>query len=96
MKRSNTEPIAEVIRQYLKELQIEKKLREVSLTGEWEEIVGKIIASKTEKIVIRDGIMYVHIRSSVVKSELMMIREELVRALNDKAGEELIKGIVFR
>ena len=96
MKRSNTESISEVIRQYLKELQIERKIKEVGLTQQWEEIVGKIIASKTEKIVIRDGIMYIHIRSSVVKSELMMIREELVRALNDKAGEELVKGIVFR
>ncbi len=96
MKRSNTESIAEVIRQYLQELQIDRKLKEVGLTSEWEEIVGKIIASKTEKITIRDGVMYVHIRSSVVKSELMMIREELVRALNEKAGEELIKGIVFK
>ena len=96
MKRSNTESIAEVIRQYLQELQIERKIKEVGLTSEWEEVVGKIIASKTEKITIRDGIMYVHIRSSVVKSELMMIREELVRALNEKAGEELIKGIVFK
>ena len=96
MKRSNTESIAEVIRQYLQEMQIERKIKEVGLTSEWEEVVGKIIASKTEKITIRDGIMYVHIRSSVVKSELMMIREELVKALNEKAGEELIKGIVFK
>ncbi len=96
MKRSNTESIAEVIKQYLQELQIDRKLKEVGLTSQWEEVVGKIIASKTEKINIRNGIMYVHIRSSVVKSELMMIREELVRALNEKAGEELIKGIVFK
>ena len=96
MKRSNTESLAEVIKQYLKELQIDRKLKEVSLTGRWEEVVGKIIASKTEKIIIRDGIMYIHVRSSVVKHELMMIREELVKALNDKAGEELIKEIVFR
>ncbi len=96
MKRSNTEPISVVIRQYLKELQIEKKLKEVSLTGEWEEVVGKIIASKTEKITIRNGTMFIHIRSSVVKNELMMIREELVKALNDRAGEELVKEIVFR
>jgi predicted nucleic acid-binding Zn ribbon protein len=96
MKRSNTEPISKVIRQYLKELQIEKKLKEVSLAGEWEEIVGKIIASKTEKITIRNGTMFIHIRSSVVKNELMMIREELMQALNARAGEELVKEIVFR
>ena len=96
MKRSNTEPISEVIRQYLKELQLEQKLKEVSLTGQWEEVVGRIIASKTERITIRDGIMYIHIRSSVVKNELMMIREELVKALNERAGEELVKEIVFR
>jgi len=96
MKHTSTQSIREVIKQYLKELHIDKKLREVALVGEWEEVVGKIIASKTEKIYIRNGILYIHIRSSVVKNELMMIRNDLVSALNKRAGEELVKDIVFR
>ncbi len=96
MKRTNTQSIREVIQQYLEELQIDRKLREVSLVNQWEELVGKIIASKTGRIYIRNGVLYVHIRSSVVKHELMMIREELIEALNRRAGEDLVKEIVFK
>ncbi len=96
MKRTNTQSIREVIQQYLEELQIDRKLRELSLVNQWEELVGKIIASKTGRIYIRNGVLYVHIRSSVVKHELMMIREELIEALNRRAGEDLVKEIVFK
>ncbi len=96
MRRSNTERLSEVIREYLRQLQLDRRLKEVHTAGQWEEVVGTIIASKTDKVTVRDGVMYVHIRSSVVKNELMMIRNELVRALNDRAGEEIIKEIVFR
>ncbi len=96
MRRTKTQSIREVIEQYLREMHIDHKLREVALVGKWEDTVGKIIASKTNRIYIRNGILYVHIRSSVVKHELTMIREELVKSLNKQAGEELIKEIVFK
>ncbi len=96
MKRTNTQSIREVIRQYLEEMHLDRKLREVALVNEWEELVGKIIASKTERIYIHHEVLYVHIRSSVVKHELMMISEELKEALNKKAGEVLVREIVFK
>ncbi len=96
MRRSNTERLGNVIREYLEKLHLDRRLKEVEIAGKWEEVVGKIIASKTEKVTVRDGTMYVHIRSSVVKNELMMIRNDLVRAINDRAGEEVVKEIVFR
>jgi len=96
MKRSNTEKIGDVIRAYLEEMNIDRKLREVSLVNEWEDLVGVIIAKRTDKLYIRDGILYIHVRSSVVRNELMMIREVIIKALNDRAGEELIRDIVLR
>ncbi|MCD6200213.1 MAG: DUF721 domain-containing protein [Bacteroidales bacterium] len=96
MKRTNTQSIREVIRQYLKEMQLDRKLQEVALVNEWENLVGKIIASKTERIYIHHEVLYVHIRSSVVKHELIMISEELKEALNKKAGEVLVKEIIFK
>ncbi|NOY36047.1 MAG: DUF721 domain-containing protein [Chlorobi bacterium] len=96
MKRSNTEKIGEVIRDYLKEMNLDRKLKEVSLVNEWEDLVGIMVAKRTDKLYIRDGVLYVHVRSSVVKNELMMIREGLIKALNEKAGEKMIHDIVFR
>jgi len=40
--------------------------------------------------------LYVHLNSSVVRNELLMLREALKEQLNKKAGSEVIKDIVLR
>ena len=72
------------------------KLSEVGVINSWEETVGKAISSRTTKIYIRDHILYVHLSSSVVRNELLMLREALREKLNQKAGTEVIKEIVLR
>lgn len=96
MRRSKTITIAEAVKDYLKEMNLEGKLREINLIGSWEEMVGKAIASRTKKVYIKDGILYVHLSSSVVRSELLMLREALREKLNERAGTEVIKDIVLK
>ena len=45
---------------------------------------------------MKSKILYVEINSSVVKNELFMMREEIRRKLNEKAGEELVEKIIFK
>jgi hypothetical protein len=96
MRRSKTISLAEAVNDYIREMNIGGKLSEVAVLNSWEEIVGKAISSRTTKIFIRDHILYVHLNSSVVRSELLMLREALKEQLNKKAGSEVIKDIVLR
>ncbi len=96
MRRSKTHSIGEVIRSYLEDTGLDHKLKEVNLIESWEEIVGKMISNRTEKIEIKNGKMIIYLKSSVVKNELMMLRESLKEALNNKAGEEIIYEIVLK
>ncbi len=96
MRRSKTNTIGEVIRSYLQETGIDQKLKEVKLIESWEEIVGKMISNRTKKIEIKNGKMIIYLKSSVVRNELMMLRESLKEALNKKAGEEIIQEIVLK
>jgi predicted nucleic acid-binding Zn ribbon protein len=96
MRRSKTISLAEAMNDYIKEMNLEGKLNEVHLINSWEEIVGKAIASRTSKLYIRDQVLYVHLNSSVVRSELLMLREALKEKLNEKAGSEVIKDIVLK
>jgi len=96
MRRSKTITIAEAVNDYIKEMHLDVKLSEVSVINSWEEIVGKAISSRTKKIFIKDHVLYVHLNSSVVRNELLMLREELKEKLNQKAGGEVIKEIVLR
>ena len=96
MRRSKTQQISEVIQAFLSESGLESRLKEVELINSWEEIVGAMISNRTNKIEIRNGKMTIYLQSSVVKNELMMLRESIKDALNKKAGEELIREIILK
>lgn len=96
MRRSKTISLAEAVNDYIKEMNLGGKLSEVTIINSWEEIVGRAISSRTSKIYIKDQILYVHLNSSVVRNELLMLREAIREKLNSKAEREVIKNIVFR
>jgi predicted nucleic acid-binding Zn ribbon protein len=96
MRRSKTITLAEALNDFIKEMNFGEKLTEAGLINSWEETVGKAISSRTTKIYIRDHILYVHLSSSVVRNELLMLREQLMEKLNQKAGSDVIKAIVLR
>jgi predicted nucleic acid-binding Zn ribbon protein len=96
MRRSKTISIAEALHDYIKEMNFSEKLKEVDVVNSWEQIVGKAISLRTTKIYFKDHILYVHLSSSVVRNELMMLREALRLKINEKAGSEIVKEIVLR
>ena len=96
MRRSKTISLAEAVNDYISEMNLGGKLSEIAVINSWEEIVGKAISIRTTKIFIKDHILYVHLNSSVVRNELVMLREALRQQLNRKAGSEVIKDIVLR
>jgi predicted nucleic acid-binding Zn ribbon protein len=96
MRRSKTISLAEAMKDYIKEMNLEGKLNEIGIINSWEETVGKAIASRTSKLYIKDHVLYVHLTSSVVRNELLMLRQALKEKLNEKAGSEVIKDIVLK
>lgn len=96
MRRSKTISLAEALKDYIKEMNLEGKLLEVNLINSWEEVVGKAISSRTDRIFIRDQVLYIHLTSSVARNELLMLKETLRKQLNERAGREVIKDIVLK
>lgn len=96
MRRSKTISLAEALKDYVKEMNLEGKLNETGLINSWEEVVGKAISSRTSKIYIKDKVLYVNLNSSVVRNELLMLRQALKEKLNEKAGSEVIRDIVLK
>ena len=96
MRRSKTISLAEAMKDYIREMNLEGKLNEMELIKSWEETVGKAIASRTSKIYIKDKVLYIHLNSSVVRNELLMLRQGLKERLNEAAGGEVIKDIVLK
>jgi len=96
MRKSNTQPLGEVIHEYLKALDIDNKLQEVRLIDSWPDIVGITIAKRTSRLYIKNRVLFVYLNSSVARSELLRIRTGLIKGLNDRAGVKVIDEIVIR
>lgn len=96
MRRNNTQSLAEVLRDYVSEMRIDRKLKEVDAVQSWESVLGKTISHYTRNIYLSKGILFVELSSPVVKNELLMMREDIRIRLNEQAGEEVITRIVFK
>jgi predicted nucleic acid-binding Zn ribbon protein len=96
MRKSNTRPIDEVIKEFLREMNIDQKLKEVSIVSEWEKLMGKTVAIRTSRIYIRNRILYVHVTSSVLKNELLMMRQSILDKINERAGEKLVEQMIIK
>ena len=96
MKRNNTEQVGEVIRRLLRQEGLETPLNEYRLVDAWKDVVGETIARYTTNNYIKNQVLYVHLSSSVLRQELMMSRQLLVRNLNAQVGSQVIVNIIFR
>ena len=96
MRRSKTEKIDQLIQQVLKENNLDGKLKEYELVTSWEKVIGKTVANATTDIYIRNRKLFVKVRSSVIRNELLMIKDGLRKALNREVQANIIDDIIVR
>ena len=95
MRRTNSEAVGDLIRQFLRQQGLEAPLNEHRLIQGWEHVMGPIIARYTKDLVIRNQTLYVKLGSPAVRQELLMQRRELVARLNAYVGAQVICDIVL-
>ncbi len=96
MRKSQVRKIDSIIKEFLGEISIDKKLKEVSLVSKWESLMGKAVSNRTSQIYIRNHILFLRVSSPVLKNELLMMRQQIIDKLNENAGEKLVEEIVIR
>ena len=97
MRKRNTETIGEVLREFFEENQFfKRKFAESRIISGWSKLFGASINAYTTNLYLRNGILYVHLSSSVLRSELLMSKERLIKSLNEHAGMNVVTEIIFR
>jgi predicted nucleic acid-binding Zn ribbon protein len=96
MRKSNTQKLSDVLKNYVQENNLERKLSELDLIKSWESVIGKAVARYTQNLHIRNETLFVETTSPVVRNELLMMKEEIRVRLNEIVGAEVVKTIVFK
>lgn len=96
MRKSNTQSISDVLKNYVRENKLDRKMSELDLIKSWEATMGKTVTRYTKNLYIQNSTLFVETTSPIVRNELLMMKEEIRTRLNEIAGSELIKAIIFR
>lgn len=94
MKQGKTLSMDELVDLYLEEMGLTRQFKEREVCQVWPDVVGGMIASRTKSLRISDGKIFVSFTSSVVKNEILMVKEGLIKALNDRIGSDVVKDII--
>ena len=95
MRKANDKSLKEAIEQMLNVYKIKRRFDETAIVTLWPDLVGKSVANRTKELFIRDKKLFLRIESSVIKHELVMMREQIIQKINEFAKTELVADIVF-
>jgi hypothetical protein len=97
MQKKNAQSISDALADFFSENSALKvKMAQRRVIREWGELLGEGIAIYTGNLYFNRDTLHVHLTSAVLRAELLMIKEELIKKLNDHAETPVVREIVFR
>jgi predicted nucleic acid-binding Zn ribbon protein len=93
--KRNVQSIKELVLQALREQGLETPLQQKRLVESWTKVAGPVIARYTQNAYIYNQTLYVRLSNPALRSDLSMMRQELVKKLNDAVGSQVITDIRF-
>lgn len=86
-------PIGELIANFIRGSELEQPLLERKVLALLPKVLGQTVAQYMSDSEVKKGVLYIHIRSAALRSQLFDVRYELVRKLNDEVGVNILKDI---
>ena len=96
MRRTKTMLVGDVLKEFFAQPHIAAKVAEGRLPEIWREVVGERAADLTLQLRLENRVLYAHISSSVLRSELFMRRTTLVEEINRVAGLRLVNVVIIK
>ena len=93
MFRREVKSVADVLQQLLREEGLETPLQQKRLIDSWETVTGRIVARYTTEKLILNQTLYVKIVNPALRQDLAMMRQQLVKRLNEQVGSFIISDI---
>ena len=97
MQKKNAQSLSEALSDFFKENSaLRTKMAQQRVVRGWNELLGEGVSKYTGNIYFNRGILYVHLTSAVLRAELLMNKEELIKKLNEHAEMPVVQDIMFR
>ena len=96
MKRENTQLISVILKEFIKEEQLEDGLLRTRIFKVWDLIVGDSGARATSNKFFKDGVLYCTINSSIIRTQLYYRKEDIVAQINKMLNDDVIRKLILK
>ena len=96
MRRTKTMLVGDVLKEFFSQPHIAAKVAEGRLPDTWREVVGDRAADLTTALRLGNHVLYAHIASSSIRSELFYRRDALAAQINQVAGVRLVNVVIIK
>mgnify|MGYP006237731273 CR=1 FL=1 len=88
--------VGEIIKKLMRNPKLSEKLDKLDALEIWNEIIGIQLCKYILDQKIHKGILYVKLKSAVVRNELSYNKSDLINQINQKLEKDLISDIVLK
>lgn len=96
MKRENTQLISVILKEFIKEEQLEDGLLRTRIFKVWDLIVGETGARATSNKFFRDGVLYCTITSSIIRTQLYYRKDDIVAQINKMLNDNVVVKLILK
>lgn len=72
------------------------KLKETQIIQAWPELMGAAVARSTQNIYIRNRTLFIYLNSAIIRNELFMMRNQLIKTMNNYVGASVIDNVLLK
>lgn len=88
--------ISDALNDAVKQIGIDRRLKQQQIVNEWREIVGDAVANAATIKKFEYGRLTLTVVNAVWRQELSLAKENLREKINEVVGEEIVKEIILR
>ena len=96
MRRVETVSIAELVREFINKNNLANGLDEARMPEIWKDVAGSYVFNATKSLSVSNNKLFLSINSAIIRNEIMLIKSELIKRINDKTGHHFIRDIIIR
>ena len=94
-RKSETSSVKEAIDAMLEAYKLRGKFDQTKLINSWESMMGKPISRRTEKIFIKEKMLFVKLNSAPLRHELTIAKAKVIEIIHRNFDKRLVNDVKF-
>ena len=94
-RKSDTSSLKEAIDAMIDTYKLRGKFDENKLIAAWEGMMGKPISRRTEKIFVKDKVLFVKLNSAPLRQELTISKVKVLEIIHREFDKEMVMDVKF-